>query len=184
MATMEETDSTRRSSTFFNQSTLPRLPIPTLEETLEKFPGVVSSLQNSSQNNETKQLVKEFLEGDGPKLQELLVRYDKSRKFGSYVEEFWNEAYLAPDCSTVLNLNPFFVLEDGPDAKNANDQILRAASLTFASIKMASFLRHEEMPPDVFHGSPLCMDQFKVCLYTLLKIANFVYGAVCFLGVS
>mmetsp|Transcript_17642 Transcript_17642/g.25521 ORF Transcript_17642/g.25521 Transcript_17642/m.25521 type:complete len:600 (+) Transcript_17642:277-2076(+) len=26
---------------------------------------------------------------------------------------------------------------------------------------MASFLRHEEMPPDVFHGSPLCMDQFK-----------------------
>mmetsp|Transcript_10414 Transcript_10414/g.13999 ORF Transcript_10414/g.13999 Transcript_10414/m.13999 type:complete len:156 (-) Transcript_10414:3975-4442(-) len=111
MATMEETDSTRRSSTFFNQSTLPRLPIPTLEETLEKFPGVVSSLQNSSQNNETKQLVKEFLEGDGPKLQELLVRYDKSRKFGSYVEEFWNEAYLAPDCSTVLNLNPFFVLE-------------------------------------------------------------------------
>ena len=32
---------------------------------------------------------------------------------GSYVEEFWSEAYLAPDQSVVLNLNPFFVLEVG-----------------------------------------------------------------------
>lgn len=29
----------------------------------------------------------------------------------SYVEEFWNESYLQPDASVVLNLNPYFVLE-------------------------------------------------------------------------
>jgi carnitine O-acetyltransferase len=33
---------------------------------------------------------------------------------GSFVEEFWTDAYLAPDSSVVMNLNPFFVLEVCP----------------------------------------------------------------------
>lgn len=64
--------------------------------------------------------------------------------------------------SVVLNLNPFFVLEEGPDRKTATDQIRRAASLAFASIKLASRLKHETLDPDVFKGRPLDMDQFKV----------------------
>ena len=79
----------------------------------------------------------------------------------SYVEEFWNESYLKPDASVVLNLNPYFVLEEGPDPKIANDQLHRAASLCFASIKMASSLRNQTLKPDIFKGKALCMDQFK-----------------------
>ena len=123
------------SSTYAGQSSLPRLPIPTLEETLDRFPAAVSALLSTSRDdstrnntnngggntNDSKEMkecleeIHKFLTTDGPKLQKLLVEYDEQGKedgkVGSYVEEFWTDAYLAPDSSVVMNLNPFFVLE-------------------------------------------------------------------------
>lgn len=99
----------------------------------------------------------------GPILQELLLDYDKVGRetgaIGSYVEEFWSDAYLAPDSSVVLNLNPYFLLEESPDPKLAGNQIRRAASLCFASAKMASQLRNETLKPDTFRGKALCMGE-------------------------
>lgn len=105
------------SITYGRQAELDRLPIPTLEETLDKFPKVLQALQSPKEQQETQRVVQDFVQGPGPALQQALVDYEKkgyeSGDFGSYVEEFWNEAYLAPDSSVVLNLNPFFVLEGG-----------------------------------------------------------------------
>lgn len=158
-------DMSNSNGTYSNQSQLPRLPIPTLEETLHKFPKVLEALQDKRQLAETRRVVEEFLNGEGPALQQALMEYEKagieSGEIGSYVEEFWNESYLSPDASVVLNLNPFFVLEDAPDSKMANDQLSRAASLCFASIKLASLLKNQTLPPDSFKNKPLCMDQFK-----------------------
>lgn len=53
-------------------------------------------------------------------------------------------------------------MEDGPDPKIAKNQLCRAASLCFASLKFASALRNEAIEPDMCRGNPLCMDQFKV----------------------
>lgn len=155
------------SITYALQAALPRLPIPTLEETMAKFPKILQALQTPTQQTATAALVQDFLQGPGPTLQQALVEYDRkgyeSGNFGSYIEEFWNESYLSPDSSVVLNLNPFFVLEGGPDPKTANDQLRRAASLCFASVKLASMLKQETLKPDVIKGkTPLCMDQFKV----------------------
>ena len=151
--------------TYSAQASLPRLPIPTLEETMERFPKAVWAIQTPEEREETREVVEEFLGTDGPELQALLKDYDEEgaqgKKLGSYVEEFWSDAYLAPETSVVMNLNPFFLLEDGPDAKLAKDQVGRAASLVFASIKMASSLRRENLAPDAFRGKSLCMDQFK-----------------------
>jgi len=100
---------------------------------------------------------------------------------GSYIEEFWNDAYLAPDASVVMNLNPFFLLEDDPDAKVKSGgrgdghggrgrggqlrqhqiQITRASSLAFNSLKFAASLKNEQTKPDIFKGTALCMDQFR-----------------------
>lgn len=151
--------------TYAAQDRLPRLPIPPLEVTLEKFQARLEALQDESQRAETGRVAQEFLDGVGPALQEALREYEatgfESREIGSYVEAFWNESYLSPDASVVLNLNPFFVLEGSPDPKIANDQLRRAAGLCFASVKMASVLKHEKLTPDIFRGVPLCMDQFK-----------------------
>lgn len=155
-----------KNITYAQQPNLPRLPIPSLEETITKFPSYVAALQTPEQQTETRRLCDDFLQGVGPKLQQALLEYEQEGiehgTRGSYIEEFWNESYLAPDESVVLNLNPFFVLEQSPDPKIAKDQLRRAASLTFASVKLASLLRHETLTPDIFRGKPLCMDQFKV----------------------
>jgi hypothetical protein len=154
------------SITYGSQGMLPRLPVPTLEATLKKLPMVLEALQDDQEREDTKRVVEEFLTGPGPVLQQALIDYEAdavaSGTFGSYVEDFWNECYLAPDTSVVLNLNPFFVLEQGPDPKTATDQLHRAASLCFAALKIASQLKDETMPPDTFKGRPLCMDQYKV----------------------
>jgi carnitine O-acetyltransferase len=151
--------------TYVSQDKLPRLPIPDLTITLERFKDRLEALQTEEQRIDTAKVVDEFLKGDGPILHQALCEYEAAGReaglVGSYVEEFWNESYLAPDTSVVLNLNPFFVLEGGPDPKIAKDQLRRAASLCFASIKMASVLKLEKLTPDVFRGTPLCMDQFK-----------------------
>lgn len=157
--------STNRGVTYAKQDALPRLPIPDLALTLERFQARLAALQTESQRAETARVVREFLQGDGPILHDALTEYEAAGRaagvLGSYVEEFWNESYLAPDTSVVLNLNPYFVLEGGPDPKIASDQLRRAASLCFASIKLAAVLKLEELTPDVFRGAPLCMHQFK-----------------------
>lgn len=164
------TSSIRTSITYGAQPELPRLPIPSLNETLNKFLQNLEALQDEAQRIEAQRIALEFMKGDGPKLQGLLLKYDHHKlatgEIGSYVEEFWNDSYLAPDASVVLNLNPFFVLEGSPDPKISSDPIRRAAVLCFASIKLASQLHREDLKPDMFHGKPLCMDQFKALFAT------------------
>jgi carnitine O-acetyltransferase len=59
----------------------------------------------------------------------------------------------------VLNLNPFFLLEDDPTPQRS-DQVVRAASLITSTLKFITALRHKTLEPDVFRGTPLCMSQF------------------------
>ena len=106
------------SRTYISQSALPRLPIPSLEETLERFQRAVHAIQTPEEREQTKADVEEFLaSGDGPKLQAMLVAYDEEGErdgtLGSYIEEFWSDAYLAPDTSVVPETCRETALEPG-----------------------------------------------------------------------
>lgn len=59
----------------------------------------------------------------------------------------------------MLNLNPFFLLEDDPTPARSN-QVTRAASLVVSALSFVRAVRKEELPPDTLRGSPLCMYQF------------------------
>lgn len=59
----------------------------------------------------------------------------------------------------VLNLNPFFLLEDDPTPAR-NNQVTRAASLVVSALEFIRAVRKEELPPDTVKGKPLCMYQF------------------------
>ena len=152
--------------TYSKQDTLPLLPIPDLDITLQRLQHRLDALQqNEQQRQQTASDIEEFLTKDGPILYQKLREYEENGRttgtIGSYVEEFWNEAYLQPDMSIVLNLNPYFVLESSPDPKMATNQLRRAASLTYAAIQMVSITKLELLVPDTFRNQPLCMHQFK-----------------------
>lgn len=97
------------------------------------------------------------MEKDGPELQKRLANYDSTQV--SYIEQFWFDSYLNYDNPVVLNLNPFFLLEDDPTPARAN-QVTRAASLTISSLCFVRCLRREELPADTVRGNPLCMYQY------------------------
>lgn len=59
----------------------------------------------------------------------------------------------------VLNLNPFFLLEDDPTPAR-NNQVTRAASLVVSALSFVRAVRREELPPDTVRSQPLCMYQY------------------------
>jgi carnitine O-acetyltransferase len=59
----------------------------------------------------------------------------------------------------VLNLNPFFLLEDDPTPAR-NNQVTRAASLVVSALEFVRAVRKEELPPDTIKGKALDMYQY------------------------
>ena len=115
--------------TFAKQSEVPRLPIPELEDTLEKYLTFVDPLLNEEERKRTRMVVKAFGEGKGKVLHADLVEYAKDKH--SYIEEFWTEAYLKPRAPVNINVNPIFVLEDDP-SPHRHEQVFRATSLIYS----------------------------------------------------
>lgn len=166
-----EEEERRHGVTFANQDKLPRLPIPNLEETANKLLQFLEALQTTQQKLRAQEEVLGFLRGEGPRLQKLLREYERNGisegVLGSYIEEFWNESNIvssSPDdaiSTSSCNLNPFFLLDDSPDPEFSKHPIRRAASLTMATMKVASTIREEKYLPDTLKDQPLCMDQYK-----------------------
>ncbi|KAI0602267.1 choline/Carnitine O-acyltransferase [Biscogniauxia sp. FL1348] len=143
--------------TFAGQDSLPKLPIPDLESSCKKYLAALRPLQGPREHAETKLAVQEFLSTDGPELQEKLQKYAEGKT--SYIEQFWYDSYLNFDNPVVLNLNPFFLLEDDPTPAR-NNQVTRAASLVVSALEFVRAVRREELPPDTIKGKPLDMYQY------------------------
>ncbi|KAL2020144.1 hypothetical protein VTK56DRAFT_8749 [Thermocarpiscus australiensis] len=143
--------------TYAHQDKLPKLPIPDLERTCERYLRALKPLQSPREHAETRHAVQEFLKSEGPELNEKLKKYAEGRT--SYIEQFWYDSYLNFDNPVVLNLNPFFLLEDDPTPAR-NNQVTRAASLVVSALEFVRAVRKEELPPDTVKGTPLCMHQY------------------------
>jgi carnitine O-acetyltransferase len=76
----------RPGITFAAQDKLPKLPIPDLEASCQKYLAALKPLQSEKEHNDTLISVQEFLKGDGPILQEKLKKYASNR--ANYIEQF------------------------------------------------------------------------------------------------
>lgn len=72
--------------TFSHQDKLPKLPIPELSSTCEKYLAVLKPLQSPREHSDSRHAVEEFLKQDGPELQDKLKKYAEGRT--SYIEQF------------------------------------------------------------------------------------------------
>ncbi|KAF2840417.1 carnitine acetyl transferas-like protein [Patellaria atrata CBS 101060] len=143
--------------TYAAQEKLPKLPIPELESTLKKYVDALEPLQTQKEHLDTVSAVQDFIKGDGVELHEKLKKYASGRS--NYIEQFWYDSYLNFDNPVVLNLNPFFLLEDDPTPAR-NNQVTRAASLVISALSFVRAVRQEELPPDTVRGQPLDMYQY------------------------
>ncbi|CAL9734423.1 putative mitochondrial carnitine O-acetyltransferase [Monosporozyma servazzii] len=160
---------------------LNRLPIPPLQDTLNRYIDCIEPLQDLKQNKRTRDVV--FSPDNLENLQILhdkLVEYDtdlaKENPFSSYIEQFWYDSYLLYDASVVLSVNPFFQLQDDPTLKDTNSrpimsqngpygaytvQIKRTSKLVTSMLKFIHQIRSNTLKPDTARGGvPLSMDQY------------------------
>ena len=74
-----------------HQAKLPRVPLPGLEETLQRYLESVRPITTPAEFAATKEHVAAFLEGDGPRLQADLMERDAHSPHTSYVKPFWDD---------------------------------------------------------------------------------------------
>ncbi|CCF58825.1 hypothetical protein KAFR_0F02280 [Kazachstania africana CBS 2517] len=158
-----------------SRSPLKRLPIPPLMDTLQRYLDRIEPLEDDKQFLKTKQTIlsKENIDALTV-LHEKLIDYDKSLAAGqpksSYIEQFWYDSYLEYDESVVLNVNPFFQLQDDPTLKGVNDfngpygvytiQVKRTSKLIMSVLKFIKHLRHGSLAKDTIKNTELSMDQY------------------------
>ncbi|XP_056319710.1 carnitine O-palmitoyltransferase 2, mitochondrial [Danio aesculapii] len=139
------------------QKSLPRLPVPKLEDTIRRYLAAQRPLLNDEQYSNTEKLAQEFQGGAGKQLHEELVALDKKNKHTSYISAPWFDMYLSARESIVLNFNPFMSFNPDPKPKY-NDQLVRATNMVCSAVRFMKTLRAGLLEPEVFHLNPAKSD--------------------------
>jgi hypothetical protein len=160
--------------TFGNEDRLPRVPLPTLEESCERFVKWCAPLLTADELAATEATVASFLRPDGPghKLHAELERYNASESVHSWLDTFWPSRYLGRRDRIALNANFFFLLRDSDQR-----QMERAAGLIAAVANYKLQLDEELVAPIVHRGQPLSMEQNKF-LFSTTRIPGPVQDTV------
>ncbi|XP_034736316.1 carnitine O-palmitoyltransferase 2, mitochondrial [Etheostoma cragini] len=139
------------------QKSLPRLPIPKLEDTVKRYLAAQRPLLDVDQFRTTEKLAKDFQNGVGKQLHEELVAQDKKNMHTSYISGPWFDMYLSARESVVLNFNPF--MSFNPDPKTEyNNQLVRATNMVCSAVRFMKTLRAGLLEPEVFHLNPAKSD--------------------------
>ncbi|XP_078526636.1 carnitine O-palmitoyltransferase 2, mitochondrial [Lissotriton helveticus] len=139
--------------TMHYQNSLPRLPIPKLEDSIKRYLTAQKPLLDDEQYRKTEQLAQKFKQGVGKQLQEQLIAEDKKNKHTSYISDHWFDMYLSARDSIVLNYNPFMSFTPDPKAEY-NDQLTRATNMTVSAMRFLKTIRAGYLEPEVFHLNP------------------------------
>ncbi|KCV72970.1 hypothetical protein H696_00523 [Fonticula alba] len=134
--------------TMHYQASLLRLPIPKLENTVQRYLNSVTPLLTPEQLSSTKIAVVDFFRGVGPDLHHELVANDKKNKHTSYISGLWYDMYLRDRAPLPLNYNPQITLM--PSA-NKPGQAERAAAIIRSTIRFRNSLAESVLAPEVFH---------------------------------
>ncbi|XP_067366387.1 peroxisomal carnitine O-octanoyltransferase isoform X1 [Channa argus] len=153
--------------TFKYQSSLPPLPVPSLENSLSKYLEAVRPFASEDEFKATVQIVRKFQDGVGKVLHYKLLQRAKTKK--NWLEEWWfDTAYLEVRIPSQLNVNfggPGPYLEHcWPPAEGTC--LERASLLIWHTLQYWNLLLTERLAPQKAGKTPLDMDQFRMLFCT------------------
>ncbi|GBC09236.1 hypothetical protein RclHR1_08700004 [Rhizophagus clarus] len=162
---------TDKPKTFSNQHIIPRLPIPTLQETAERYKRSLLPIFKPEDYARAANAVDEFVKADGlgEILQKRLHESDKVEKY-SWLENIWlNKAYLEWREPSLINVNWWCEFRDHPNGilkqvqkgQITDFQIYRTAGLISNLLSFNDEVNNELLPPEYTRQGPLCMNQYK-----------------------
>uniref|UniRef100_A0A915B095 carnitine O-palmitoyltransferase n=1 Tax=Parascaris univalens TaxID=6257 RepID=A0A915B095_PARUN len=126
------------------QGALPHLPLPSLEETLQKHLRSMRPLCSDEEYNELVELTDKFCKGIGRRLQRyLVIKWILSI---NYVTDWWEEfVYLRQRSPIMINSNyyGFDTLREHP----THSQSARAANITYAALTFRRMVERQQVKP-------------------------------------
>ncbi|MFD8738417.1 choline/carnitine O-acyltransferase [Streptomyces sp. NPDC059618] len=133
------------------EDSLPRVPLPTLEASCERFLAWCGPLLTDAERSATEAEVAAFLRPGGPGrvLHAALEEYDATEGVHSWLDVFWPYRYLGRRDRIALNANFFFLFQDSDQA-----QVERAAGLVAGALDHKRRLDQGLLEPAVQRGAP------------------------------
>eukprot|EP00106_Octopus_bimaculoides_P020375 XP_014787817.1 PREDICTED: carnitine O-palmitoyltransferase 1, liver isoform-like [Octopus bimaculoides] len=143
------------------QQSLPRLPVPALNDTLDKFIKSIIPLygEDSDKVRDLREQAKKFAQFPGPKLQQILVL--KSWWTPNWVTDWW-EKYIYLMGRNPLAINSNYYTLDHSVWKPTEKQVVRAAATLHEFMVFKQKLDREEIKPLLIRNTiPICMSQYE-----------------------
>ncbi|KAJ9579432.1 hypothetical protein L9F63_024456 [Diploptera punctata] len=166
--------------TLHFQASLPKLPIPELDKTCNRYLAAQKPLLSHDDFVKTEAIVNEFRKGEGLSLQKQLKDWDKKNKHTNYISEPWFDKYLRDRVPLPINYNPqvVFVNDKRPEY---NNQLVRSTNMLISSLRFMKSMRAGILEPEVFHLNPKKSDTDLFRTVTrLLPSSVSWYGAFLF----
>jgi len=137
------------------QSSLPRLKIPKIDKTCQRYLRALDPVfSGDSRFPQTVSALNEFQStGQAREMHSSLLKYDKTVKHTSYINEFWFDMYLTSRAPLPLNFNPFLAWKDAATME-LNDQVVRSTNLLVSAMRFKRSLEENVLEPEVFHLNP------------------------------
>lgn len=141
--------STKSPMLYSYQASLPRLPLPSLEDTINRYLRSVRPLCDDEKYDRMIQLAHEFRNGVGKKFQRYLML--KSWWASNYVSDWWEEfVYLRGRQPLIVNSNFYGI--DALVEGQTNRQAARAANLIYACLLFRKQINRQSLKPVIiFH---------------------------------
>ncbi|KAJ2892576.1 hypothetical protein MKZ38_009607 [Zalerion maritima] len=143
------------------QDSLPRLPVPTLEETSKRYLKTLHPILSPGELESSTKAVNEFVApgGVGEKLQKKLIARREDPECKNWIYDWWNDAaYLTYRDPVVPYVSYFYSHKD--DRKRRNPA-KRAAALTTATLEFKKMVDEGTLEPEYMKKLPICMDSYK-----------------------
>lgn len=150
----------REPQLYSYQSSLPRLPLPPLKDTIRRYLRSIRPLCSSDEHyKDVERKAIEFQNGVGKKLQ--LYLHLKSWMSTNYVSDWWEEyVYLRARSSLMVNSNYYGI--DALLVCPTDKQTSRAANLIYSSIIFRRQIDRQELKPLMVQNMvPLCSWQYE-----------------------
>ena len=152
---MSDKDNSKAS--LAGRKTTKKLPIPSLEETADHFTRWFTPLLDNEQRAETRAALNKFVKPKGlaERLHKKLLANQKKNRSNSWLDEYWQNRFLARRDPLMQADNYFFLF-----AHEEMSREKRAASLVAAVLNYKLVLDQGVVPRIVEKTTPLCEEQF------------------------
>ncbi|KAI9824400.1 MAG: Carnitine O-acetyltransferase mitochondrial [Thelocarpon impressellum] len=143
------------------ENSLPRLPVPTLQETAARYVKSVHPLVSPGEFEATKKAVADFIRpgGQGETLQKRLLARREDPQHRNWIYDWWNEsAYLAPRDPVVPYVSYFYSHRDD---RRRRDPAKRAAAMSTAVLEFKKQVDAGTLEPEYMKRLPISMASYR-----------------------